>query len=185
MLADGGGAGEEAVFLDGFDGGKRGGAGSGVAAEGPAESADAGGIHNFGAAGYGGDGHATAEGFGHGDQIRLDAEVLGGEPFAGAGEAGLHFVGDEEDAVLAADILQQLEVVARGNDEATFAENGFGDHGGGGFGSAGALEGVFEIMREGFGGGSPFAAVGREPTYAVAYAVDKVDAASIRVPRAG
>src|SRR5258708_6025135 len=185
MLADGGGAGEEAVFLDGFDGGKRGGAGSGVAAEGSAESADAGGIHDFGAAGYGGDGHATAEGFGHGDQIRLDAEVLGGEPFAGAGEAGLHFVGDEEDAVLAADILQQLEVVARGNDEATFAENGFGDHGGDGFGSDGALEGVFEMMREGFGGGSLFAAVGIGERNTVDVAGERLEAGFIGMRLAG
>src|SRR6266478_10035060 len=148
MLADSGGTGEQAVFLDGFDGGKRGGAGSGMAAEGSAESAHAGGVHDFGAAGDGGDRHATAEGFGHGDEIRLDAEMFGGKPFAGAGEAGLHFVGDEENAVLAADILQQLEIIARGDDEAAFAENGFGDDGGDGFGSNGTLEGVFEVVRK-------------------------------------
>src|SRR5258708_23165976 len=94
MLADGGGAGEEAVFLDGFDGGQRGGAGSGVAAEGSAESAYAGGVHDFGAAGYGGDGHAATEGFGHGGQITLHAQMFGGQPCARAGGAGLHFVGD-------------------------------------------------------------------------------------------
>src|SRR6266851_5155342 len=115
-----------------------------MAAEGSAESAHAGGVHDFGAAGDGGDGHATTQGFRHGDQIRLDAEMFGGEPFASAGEAGLHFVGDEEDAVLAADSLQQLEIIARGNDEAAFTENGFGDHGGDGFGRDGTVEGVFE-----------------------------------------
>src|SRR6266478_1297675 len=160
MLADSGGTGEQAVFLDGFDGGKRGGAGSGMAAEGSAESAPAGGVHDFGAAGDGGDGHASSQGFRHGDHVRLDAEMFGGEPFAGAGETGLHFVGDEENAVLAADILQELEIIARGNDEAAFAENGFGDYGGDGFRSDGTLEGVFEIMGEGFGGGAFFGAVG-------------------------
>src|SRR5258708_36396488 len=99
MLADGGGAGEEAVLLDGFDGGKRGGAGSGVAAEGSAESADAGGIHNFGAAGYGGGGPGTAEGFGHGEEIRLGDGELGGGPIAGAGQGGVQLRGDGGDAV--------------------------------------------------------------------------------------
>src|SRR5713226_4395625 len=148
MLADGGGTGEEAVFLDGLDGGQGGGARKRVAAVGSAESAHAGGVHDFGAAGDGGDGHAAAERFRHSDQIRLDAEMFGGEPFAGAGEAGLDFVGDEEDAVLAADVLQQLEIAGRGNDEAAFAENGFGDDGGDGFSSHGAFESVLEMMRE-------------------------------------
>src|SRR5207253_925181 len=49
---------------------------------------------------------------------------------------------------------QELEVVARGNDETAFAENGFSDHGGDGFGRDRALEGVFEMMRESFGGGT-------------------------------
>src|SRR6266550_2287280 len=102
--------------------------------------------HVFGAAGDRGDGHASAEGLGHGDQIRRDAEMFGSEPFAGAGEAGLHFVGDEENAVLATDALQQLEIAGRRNDEAAFAENGLGDHGGDGFGSHRTLESVFEVM---------------------------------------
>ena len=83
-----------------------------------------------------------------------------GKPLAGAGETGLHFVGDEENAVLAADILQQLEVVARRNDEAAFAENGFGDNRGDGFRSDGTLESVFQAMGEGFRGSSYFAPVG-------------------------
>src|SRR6266851_8670148 len=86
--------------------------------------------------------------------------MFGREPFAGAGEAGLHFVGDEENAALAADILQELEVASRWNDEAAFAKNGLGDHGSDGFGSDGAFEGIFEMMREGFGGGALFATVG-------------------------
>ena len=65
---------------------------------------------------------------------------------------GLHFVGDEEDAVLAADGVQRLEVVARRNDEAAFAEHRLGDHGGDGFGGDVAFECVFEMMRESFGG---------------------------------
>ena len=45
-------------------------------------------------------------------------------------KARLDFVGDEEDAVLTANGLEKLEVVAWRNDEAAFAENGFDDHGG-------------------------------------------------------
>jgi hypothetical protein len=80
--------------------------------------------------------------------------MLGGEPFAGASEAGLHFVGDKENAVFAADILQELEVLTRRDDETAFAENRLGDDGGDGFGSDGTLEGVFEVMRKSFGGGT-------------------------------
>src|SRR5580704_10178410 len=74
--------------------------------------------------------------------------MFGSEPLAGAREARLNFVGDEEDAVLAANILEKLEVIAGRNNEAAFAENGLGDYGGDGFGCHGALEGVFEMMRE-------------------------------------
>src|SRR6266478_896676 len=181
MLADSGGTGEQAVFLDGFDGGKRGGAGSGMAAEGSAESAYAGGVHDFGAAGDGGDRHASAEGFRHGDQIRLDAEMFGGEPFAGPSEPGLHFVGDEENAVFAADILQELEIIARGNDEAAFAENGLGDDGGDGFRSDDTLEGVFEMMGERFRGSALFAAIGISERNAVDVAGEGLEAGFIRM----
>src|SRR5882724_9056271 len=130
-----------------------------MAAVGSAERTHARGVHDFGAAGDRGDGHASAKRLGHGDEIRLDAEMFGSKPFAGAGEAGLHFVGDEENAVLAANVLQKLEIGARGNDEAAFAENGLGNDGGNGFRSNGTLEGVFEMLGEGFGGGAFFGAV--------------------------
>src|SRR5260370_42202864 len=89
--------------------------------------------------------------------MRLEAEMLRGEWLAGARKAGLHFVGDEENAVFAADILEQLEVLARRNDEATFPENGLEDYGGDGFWSRGTLESIFQVMREGFRRGAFFA----------------------------
>src|SRR5690242_1842053 len=98
-----------------------------MAAVGSAKRADSGRVHDFGAAGDSGDGHAAAERFGGGDQVGLDAEMFGSEPFTSAREARLDFVGNEENAVLAADILQQLEVIARGDDKTAFAENRFGD----------------------------------------------------------
>ena len=86
-----------------------------------AESTDCGRVHNLGATGDSGDRHAAAERFRHRDEVGLDAEVFGREPFAGARESGLNLVGDEEDAVLAADGVERLEIVARRNDEAAFA----------------------------------------------------------------
>src|SRR4029077_19235665 len=115
----------------------------------------------------------------------LDAEMFGGEPFAGAGETGLHFVGDEEDAVLAADILQELEIVARWNDEAAFAENGFGDDGGYRFGGDGTLEGVFEVMRESFRSAAFFAAVGISERNTVNVAGERLETSFIRMCFAG
>src|SRR5690242_8720751 len=127
-----------------------------------AKRANARGVYDFGAAGDRGDRHAAAEGLRRGDQIGLDTEMFGGKPLAGAGEAGLHFVGDKENALLAANVLQQLEVIARRNNEAAFAKDGFGDHGGDGFGSDNTLERVFQVVRESFAGGSFFAAVRSE-----------------------
>src|SRR5439155_15472119 len=150
-----------------------------------AERANAGGVHDFRAASHRGDWHATAEGFRHGDQIGLDAEMFGGKPFAGAGETGLHFVGDEENAVLAANVLQQLEVAARRNDEAAFAKNRFGDDGGDGFRSDDTLEGVFEVVRESFGGGTFFATVRISERDAVDVAGERREAGFIRMRFAG
>src|SRR6266404_6383386 len=127
MLSESGGPGEQAFLFDRFDRGQRRGARSWVPAEGAAKRSDAGRVHDFRAAGHGGYGHAAAEGFRHGDQIRLDAEMFRSEPFAGAREAGLHFVRDKENAVLTANVLEQLEIIARRNDEAALTKNGLDD----------------------------------------------------------
>ena len=111
--------------------------------------------------------------------------MFGGKPFAGAGEARLHFVGDKENAVLPADILQQLEVVARRNDKTAFTEDGLGDHGGDGFGSYGTLEGIFEMMSESFRGGTLFAAVGIGKRNAVDFAGERLEPGFIRMRFAG
>src|SRR5271169_1459519 len=156
-----------------------------MAAVGSAERANAGGVHYFGAAGDGGDGHATPERLRHDNQIGLNAEMFGGKPFSGARKAGLHFVGDEKNAVLAAYVLQQLEIAARGNDEAAFAEDGLGNNGGDGFGSDGTLESVFEVMREGFGGGAFFGAVGIGERNTVDVTGEWLEAGFIRMRLAG
>src|SRR5882724_592688 len=107
--------------------------------------------------------------------------MFGGEPLPCAGEAGLDFVGDEKDAVLAADFLQDREIIARRNDEATFTENGFGDYGSYGFRSYCSLKGVFQIVREGFGGGGFFRAVRISEGDAVDIAGEGLEACFVRM----
>src|SRR5580704_7739014 len=51
-------------------------------------------------------------------------------PFSGAAHAGLHFVGDEHDAVLAANALQLLQKEVWCNDIAAFALNRLDDDAG-------------------------------------------------------
>ena len=62
------------------------------------------------------------------DQVRLDAFVLAGEHRSGAGEPGLHLVGDEHDIVLAAPVQQRGQEAVGGNDEAALTLDGFDDH---------------------------------------------------------
>ena len=48
---------------------------------------------------------AVGDALGHGHDVGLDAEVLDGEQLAGAPEAALHLVGDEQDALVVEDLL--------------------------------------------------------------------------------
>src|SRR5205085_10117790 len=57
----------------------------------------------------------------HRDQVRLDAVVLDGEHPAGAPEAGLYLVDDEEDPLAVADRTQPLHELRRGDDETALA----------------------------------------------------------------
>ncbi len=50
--------------------------------------------------------------------------------------------------MLAANVLEKLEVIARRNNESAFAENGFGNHSSDGFRRDRTLEGIFEMMRK-------------------------------------
>src|SRR5258707_15543397 len=130
-----------------------------MAAKGAAQRTHAGGVHNLRPAGDCGDGHASTERFGHGDEVRLDAEVFAGEPFSGARETGLHFIGDKKNSVLAANFLQQSEITFWRDYEAAFAQDWFGDDRGHRLWRDAALECVFEVMREGFRRSAFFAAI--------------------------
>src|ERR1700687_3691609 len=121
-----------------------------MAAECPAQRSHAGSIHNIRAACDGGDGHAPAERFRHGDQVRLHAEVFAGKPFAGTRKTRLHFVSDEENPMLAANLLQEHEVILRRNDEPAFAKDRLRDDRGHRLRRYAALERVLEMMRKCF-----------------------------------
>ena len=84
----------------------------------------------LGPAGDGGQREPAGDALGRGDQVGDDALVLAGEPGAGAAEAGLDLVGDEQDAVLAAELDERRQVARAGDDEAALALDGL-DHDGG------------------------------------------------------
>ncbi len=60
------------------------------------------------------DRHAAAKTLRHGDNVRLDAVLLEGKQAAGAADAGLHLVDDEQHILLAAERLYCLLTKARG-----------------------------------------------------------------------
>src|SRR5712675_2227947 len=85
--------------------------------------------------------------------------MFAGEPFSSARETGLHFIGNEENSMLAANFLQQGEIVFWRDYEAALAQDRFGDDRGHRLWRDAALECVFEVMREGFRGGAFFTAI--------------------------
>ena len=67
------------------------------------------------------DRHARRDALGGGDDVRLDAGLLDRPPRAGASHAGLDLVGDQQDAVLVADVAQPLQESRRGREVAALA----------------------------------------------------------------
>src|ERR1700680_4622883 len=119
-----------------------------MTAERSAKRTDAGRIHNFRATRNCGNGHATAERLGHGDQVRLNSEMFAGKPFSSTRKAGLYFIGNEENPVLAANFLEKREVIFWRHDKPAFAQNRFGDDRSDGFRCYAALKCIFKMMRE-------------------------------------
>ena len=59
--------------------------------------------------------------------VGLQSGVIASPPFSGASHAALHFVGDEKNAVAAADALQFLQKFRRRRNVSAFALNRFDD----------------------------------------------------------
>jgi len=73
--------------------------------------------------------HARGDTFGHAYDIRLDAGVLDREPLAGAADAALHFIDNEQDTVPVADATQFLHERRGRDDVAAFALHGLNEDG--------------------------------------------------------
>src|SRR5579875_3567566 len=72
---------------------------------------------------------AAAQRFGNREDIRRHAEGLKAEHRAEATKAGLGLVEDQQHAALVAELAQTLEILRRGNNDATRRKHRFGDHG--------------------------------------------------------
>ena len=121
----------EEVLVDGLKHGPRGGAGDGVAAEGGAVRARGKQLRCLATGDGRADGQSPAQPFGHGDHVRQDAFVLKGKKVAGAADAGLDLVGDEEDAVGVAKFPHRCEETFWCGDDPRFALDGLQDDRGG------------------------------------------------------
>ncbi len=97
---------QQAFLLEGLEDAERCRAGDGIAGIGAAKAAGIRRVHDLGAADDAGQRKAAGQDLGHRHQIGLDAEMLHGEPFAGAPEARLDFIGDQHDAMLVAELAQ-------------------------------------------------------------------------------
>ena len=64
------------------------------------------------------------------DEIGIEIEMLAREHLPGPPEAGLHLVGDEDDAVLAREASKLMKERRGRNDEPALAEHRLDDHGG-------------------------------------------------------
>ena len=101
------------------------GAGEGVSAEGGAVHAGGDGAGGLFGAEHGAHGDAAGEGLGEGGDVGLDAVVLVGEPLAGAADAGLDLVGEQQGAGGVAEVARGLEELLGDGVDAAFALDGF------------------------------------------------------------
>ena len=122
-----------------------------VADVGAADGAVARRVHDLRPAEHARERQAGGDRLGDRDQVGLDPELLDGEGRAGAAEAGLHLVGDEDDAVLVAEPSQALHELAGRDDEAALALDGLEDDRRHVLGRDARLEGVLERVEVGEG----------------------------------
>ena len=100
LLAAGVHVGQERRIGHELDGGQRRRAAHRVAAVGAAVAAGRPLVVELATGAERGEREAAGDALGHADDVGLDAVVVDGEHLAGATEAALHLVGDEQDAVL-------------------------------------------------------------------------------------
>ena len=118
-----------------------------IATERAAKLARRRGVHNFGAAGDRCHRQPAGKRLRHRDEIGLKPETLAGEQSAGPRETGLHFIGDNENVVFAANLGEDREEFCGRGHESAFSKDRLDDHSGNGFRGNDAFEGVFEVAR--------------------------------------
>ena len=148
-LADGLRTLQQPFFLDDLHAGQRRGASQRIAGERPAQPTHPRSVHDLRAPRDSADRQPAAQRLRAHQQVRLDAQLFAGEERARAPEARLHFVGDEHDSMLSADLLQHPEELPGRRDEAPFAEHRLDDDRGHRFRRHHALEGVLQVLRAG------------------------------------
>src|SRR6266853_5386824 len=82
---------------------------------------------NLGTCGKSAQRKSVGNSFGGDQDIRIYSVMLNGKHFSRASEAGLHFVGDEQDSVLVENFLYLAKVVLRRHQNAAFAHHRFRD----------------------------------------------------------
>ena len=127
VCADRRGVGDQ-LLLQQLDRRCRRGAGDGIAAERAGVRAGR-PRHHLGARAGDTERQPRRDPFGDGDDVGLQAEVLRGEHPAGPAHAGLHFVDDEQDAVLRRQLAQPLQERRRRDEVAALALDGLDDDG--------------------------------------------------------
>ena len=120
-LADRGRALEQPLVLDHVEHRQRGREGDRVADVGAADAADDGRVHDLGPAEHARERQAVGDRLRDADQVGLDARVLDPEEPAGAAEARLHLVDDQDDPVAVADRADTFDELGRRDDEPAFA----------------------------------------------------------------
>ena len=97
---------------------------------GAAQAAWGDGVHVLGLAAHTGQRETARDGFGEGGQVGGNAHLFHGEEGTGTAGTGLHFVGDQQDAVLVAQFAQALHEGFRRDVEAALALHRLDDDGG-------------------------------------------------------
>ena len=82
-------------------------------------------VHNFSRGDHGAQGHTGGDALGDGDNVRIHLEMLHPEHFPGAPHAGLHFIGDIQDAVLFSNFIKFFVKPRRRYDIPALALDGF------------------------------------------------------------
>src|SRR5450830_1663175 len=120
---------QQVLFFEHFQHGQGRGASDRATGIGAAQATWRDGVHVFGLAAHTGQRETASDGFSEGGQVGSHAHLFHGEERTGTAGTGLHFVGDQQDAVLVAQFTQALHEGFRRDVETAFALHWLDDDG--------------------------------------------------------